>query len=157
MGTPVKFQGCNMVFSAPEGAENVKDLDCFTNGANNVLAVELDEAERKEFLETGRIFVSVLSGPNFFPIFVGTETSVRLLIAQDGGLAWPPPDDLAQQKLLREIHKLLGTEVARRQALRADPQKFNTAAVEIKRIMFNTLKLSEIKPVLTQYLEAINP
>lgn len=146
-----------MVFAAPKDAENVVDLECFTNGAHNVLAVELDEEERKEFLETGKIFVSVLSGPSFFPIFVGSETSVRELIKQDGREPWPSQRDLLQRKILREVHKLLGADLKRREACRKDPQKLNVAAVEVRRLLFNTVKLGEVKAIVTEYLDAIKP
>lgn len=156
MGSSVKFEGCNFTFKAPEGQEDrVKDLHCFTNGHHNVLAVELSEAEREEFLRTGLIYVSVLSGQNFFPIFVGTETTARECVEQDGGALWPSTDDIAQQKILREVHKVLGADKARRDAIRADPQRFNVACVEIKRLLFNSVKTKAIEPVLKQYLEHV--
>jgi len=155
MGSPVKFEGCNMVFKAPPDVDDVADLDVFTNGSHNVLAVELTDEEHKEYMKTGRIYVSIISGSQFFPIFVGTETSTLELLAQTGSPAWPSTADLAQQKILREIHKLLGADKARRDKCRQDPQRFNVAVTEIKRLLFNTVKPGDIRPILTQYLEAI--
>lgn len=87
MKNSVEFPGCNFTFTAPEGRDDVSDLRCFRNGKANVLAVKLTEAEKAEFLETGLIFVSVLSGPAFYPIYVGTESTVREVVA-DYGPVW---------------------------------------------------------------------
>ena len=155
MGQAVKFPGCNFVFKSPPDVENVNDLDVFTNGSHNVLAVELTPEEHKEYMKTGRIFVSVISGPNFFPIFVGTETTCRELLLQTNSPVWPSTEDLAQQKILREVHKLLGADQKRRDACRDNPQRFNVAVTEIKRLLFNAVKPGDIRPILKQYLEAI--
>jgi len=156
MGKAVKFEGCNFKFAAPEAAKNVVDLECFTNGSHNVLAVELTSEEHAEYMKTGRIFVSVLSGQHFFPIFVGTETSTRELVKQDGGVVWPSAEDLLEQKLIRETHKLLGGDAKQRQLCRTNPEHFNKACADIKRLLFNSVSVKEIRPIVSQYLAHID-
>ena len=86
MKETVKFTGCNFTYKAPEGRDDVSDLHCFKNGRANVLAVTLTEAEKQEFRETGLIYVSVMSGNVFYPIYVGTESTVREIVADYGGV-----------------------------------------------------------------------
>lgn len=87
MANAVAFDGCNAVFRAPEGREDISDLPLFRNGIVNVFAVELDDEERAEFEKTGRIFISILSGSTFYPIFVGSESSVRQVVV-DYAMPW---------------------------------------------------------------------
>lgn len=83
----VKFEGCNAVFSAPEGRDDVSDLPLFRGPIANVFAVELTNSEHAEYMRTGHIYVSILSGATFFPVYVGTESTVRE-IAADYGPVW---------------------------------------------------------------------
>jgi len=156
MGSPVKFEGCNMIFSAPKGSDNIKDLECFTNGKHNVLAVELDEEEKAEFEKTGRIWVSIMSGPTFFPIYVGTETTVRQVVLNDGGLVWPHEADLHQREILREIHTQFGADHARRELCRNNDQSFNTAVTEIRMLLFNKHRRKLVSESLREYLRHVN-
>lgn len=86
MGHGVDFEGSNFCFVAPEGREDVVDLPCFTNGRAVVLCVELSKEELIEVRETGKVWVSVLCGNNFYPVFVGSEESVRSVAVDYGGV-----------------------------------------------------------------------
>jgi hypothetical protein len=87
MGTPAPFPGANKLFSAPEGREDVSDLYVFSNGQANVSAWQLSPAELEEVNRTGIVFLSVLSGNCFYPAAVGSEESIRLMVA-DYGKVW---------------------------------------------------------------------
>lgn len=87
MGFPVQFNGSNFVFKAPEGREDVCDMHCFTNGVAVVSCVQLTEEERQEVIRTGQVWLSVLCGPNYYPTFIGSESSVRSVVV-DYGKVW---------------------------------------------------------------------
>lgn len=92
MGHAVKFPGCNAVFTAPEGRDDIYDLHLFRNRTANVMAFELTEDELAEINRTGRVFASVLSGPTFYPIAIGSERYVRE-VAINYGPVWPLTKD----------------------------------------------------------------
>jgi len=86
MAYPVKFEGSNVKLKKPP---NMDDLQCtelpiFKNGVNCVSCWEFSEEEIEYILKNKRIYVSIWSGPSQPPLFVGTETDVRMLIADNG-------------------------------------------------------------------------
>lgn len=87
MGIPADFPGANKVYRAPDGREDVGDLAVFFNGSAIVSAWKLDPAELAEVNRTGTVFLSVLSGGVLFPVAVGSEESIRLMVA-DYGQVW---------------------------------------------------------------------
>ena len=87
MGTPAHFPGANRLFRAPAGAENVSDLETFSNGNVIVSAWQLSPAELEAVNASGGIvFLSVFSSV-LFPVCVGSEDSIRMLAA-DFGPVW---------------------------------------------------------------------
>jgi hypothetical protein len=88
MAEAVPFFGANKVFRAPEGREDVSDLHTFANGIANVSAWRLSAEELAEVNRTDIVFLSVLSADVFYPVYLGSEDSVRLLVA-DYGKVWP--------------------------------------------------------------------
>lgn len=88
MAVPAHFPGANMVFTAPKDREDVCDLEVFTNGHANVSAWQLGPDELEAINRNGGIvYLSVLSGPVFYPVAVGSEESIRLMVA-DYGKVW---------------------------------------------------------------------
>lgn len=89
MAEAIKFPGANMVFKAPPGREDIVDLHNFRqpNGPANVSCWKLTPEELEEINRTGCVFLSVMSGNNFFPAFVGSEGVVRSVVA-DYGMLW---------------------------------------------------------------------
>lgn len=88
MSEPVKFDGCNRDFGPPPGLEEmVGRLPCFTNGRVVVSAHKLSSDELARVIETGVVFVSVMSGASVFPIYVGSEDTVKA-VASDTGSVW---------------------------------------------------------------------
>ena len=89
MGQPVAFPGVNRRFVAPAGEEErVGTLEVFTNGACIVSAWELTDAELAEIVRTRRVFLSVWSGDELYPVFVGAESVTRSVVV-DFGAVWP--------------------------------------------------------------------
>lgn len=84
MADAVNFPGSNIVMSAPVGAENVSDLHAFTNGVCCVSCWHLTADEIAEITKTGQVYVSVFMGGGMPPIFVGSETEVRNIVADYG-------------------------------------------------------------------------
>jgi len=83
MGSPVDFQGANLVLTAPDGVENVSPLPCFENGKQVVSCWLLDAAERAEIARTGRVFLVVV-GRSQPPVFVGSAMRAREMTADHG-------------------------------------------------------------------------
>lgn len=88
MGRPADFPGSNFTFLAPPGRDDVCDLHVFRRGPANVSAWQLSPEELEEVNRTGKVFLSILSGDIFFPVAVGSEESIRLMVA-DFGPVWP--------------------------------------------------------------------
>lgn len=154
MGRAVKFHGCNFMFKAPEGSENVDDLHCFTNGTANVLAVELTDAELAEVNRTKRVYVSVLSGNTFYPIRVGSESDIRELAYHNGG-AWETKQDKADKELIRIIHTQLGQDRKRFELVKKDPIIRATFAKEVDQLNFSREPLKNVYDILDKYLESM--
>lgn len=89
MGQGVKFDGANRAYGPPEGVseEQCRTLHVFTNGACLVSAWEFTDEEIEEIVRTRRAFLSVWSGSTLFPVFVGSETVTRGVVA-DFGAVW---------------------------------------------------------------------
>lgn len=89
MGQPVEFDGQITVFGPPKGKEEeIGTLPVFGNGVSVVSCWQLSEDELADIIANDRkLFVSVLSGPNVFPMFVGSEREVASVVA-DTGRIW---------------------------------------------------------------------
>jgi len=87
MAHPVQFDGCNKIFAAPKGRDDVGDLAVFTNGTCIVSGWELTDAEIDEIARTRRVFHSSMSGDVLFPQFIGSESVVRSVVC-DYGKVW---------------------------------------------------------------------
>ncbi len=88
MSEPVKFEGCTHDFGPPPGLdEMVGRLPCFLNGRTVVSAHKLSSEELARVVETGIVFVSVMSGVTVLPIYVGSEETVKA-VASDTGHVW---------------------------------------------------------------------
>ncbi|RBO89291.1 hypothetical protein DFR47_11619 [Pseudochrobactrum asaccharolyticum] len=70
----------------PQGAENVDVLHTYTNGSCSVFCLELSSDELAEVLRTGCVFLTVLSGQTQPPVFIGSETTVRSVVVDYGGV-----------------------------------------------------------------------
>jgi hypothetical protein len=85
MSEPVEFKGQTHIFNAPQGEEErCGKLPCFLNGHQVVSAWKLSEKELETVKETGIVFISVWSGTAVFPVYVGDESTVRMLTADFG-------------------------------------------------------------------------
>ena len=91
MAYPVQFPGANFVFTAPAGRDDIGDLFTFRqpNGPCNVSCWKLTPEELEEVTRTGCVFLSVMSGRMFFPVFVGSEQACRSVVV-DSGKVWEP-------------------------------------------------------------------
>lgn len=89
MASPIAFPGTNRTFNPPPGREDsIVPLPTFVNGNAIVSAWQLSDEEFEEVAKTRTVFVSIFSGLQLFPMFVGTHDVVRALIA-DTGPVWP--------------------------------------------------------------------
>lgn len=88
MGEPIKFEGCNVVMRAPEGAENVQDMHVYRTLHSCVSCWTLTAEELADINATGRIFLSVLAGGQQPPVYVGSERTCREVMI-DFGPVWP--------------------------------------------------------------------
>lgn len=92
MAQGIDFPGSNKTYTSPgtrEGTpdDRVRDLHVFTNGVCIVSCWKLTPEEIEEVNKTGCIFISIMSAPQLYPFFVGSEKNVRDVI-QDFGGAW---------------------------------------------------------------------
>ena len=89
MAYAVDFAGSNFTFKAPEGREDVSDLHTFRQrgGTCNMSCWQLSPEEIEEVSRTGRIYLSVMSGALFYPVFLGSESRVRSVVV-DYGPVW---------------------------------------------------------------------
>jgi hypothetical protein len=87
MAHPVHFAGANMRLLPPESAENVQEISTFTNGTCSVSCWELSAEEIDAIALTGRVWLSCLTGRTSPPVFVGSEETVRDVVA-DFGAVW---------------------------------------------------------------------
>lgn len=87
MAHPSNFPGANLTFKAPEGRDDVQDLHTFSNGVCVVSCWDLTDAEIEQIVRTRQVWLSVMCGPNFFPTYVGSESTVRSVVV-DYGRIW---------------------------------------------------------------------
>lgn len=89
MSEPVGWDGANVILKTPKGYTNeqVSDLHIFSNDVVCVSKWKLSKECIKEILETGCIFVEVLSGKTQPPVFIGSEEECRM-VAVDYGKVW---------------------------------------------------------------------
>lgn len=87
MAEPIPFAGANRILRAPAGREEtVQDLHTFTNGHCSVSCWRFTTEEVAEINRTGSFFLSVFSGPSQPPVFIGSETTVRGVVVDYGGV-----------------------------------------------------------------------
>lgn len=87
MGVPDnEWSGINRRLGPPSGKDEleVQPMGVFTNGQQCVSRWLLSPEELAEVARTGAVFVSIWSGGNQHPVYVGTEEDVRQLIAEHG-------------------------------------------------------------------------
>lgn len=89
MSKPVDFKGSNKTLLPPKGytKEQVIPMYIFTNNVACVSKWKLSEEALKEAVETGCLFISLLSGQTQPPIFIGSEEEVRAVVI-DYGKVW---------------------------------------------------------------------
>lgn len=89
MAEPIKFAGHTHDFGPPVGLdEMVGRLPVFMNGATVVSAWQLAPEELQAIIDSGgQVFLSVMSGMQVFPCYVGSEESVKA-VASDTGKVW---------------------------------------------------------------------
>jgi len=85
MAYPIVFDGCNKVYKAPPGRDDVGDLAVYSNGSCIVSCWQLTPEELEEVNRTGCVFMSSMSGDVLFPQFVGSRSVVRSVIVDYGG------------------------------------------------------------------------
>jgi hypothetical protein len=84
MSAPVNFKGHNHVLKPPPDSENVLPLPIFRNGRCCVSCWQFTKKELAEINRTGRVYVTVFSGNSQPPVYVGSETTVREVVADYG-------------------------------------------------------------------------
>lgn len=89
MSQPIAFDGHNLTFGPPPGLdEMVGSLPVFMNGRTVVSAWKLDPVELQAVIDSGGVvFVSIMSGMQVFPCYVGSEESTKS-VASDTGKVW---------------------------------------------------------------------
>jgi hypothetical protein len=98
MASGTDFPGSNAVLGAPKGVENVIPLSVFRNGVCCVSCWQLSDEELVEIIKTRRVYLSVFWGDTQPPVFLGSETAVRDMIADYGGLEKMTPQDLIEMR-----------------------------------------------------------
>jgi len=88
MGQPIAFEGSNVGMRAPEGAENVQDMQVYRTRHSCVSCWTFSPEELAEINQTGRVFLSVLAGGQQPPVYVGSESTCREVMV-DFGPVWP--------------------------------------------------------------------
>jgi hypothetical protein len=86
MADPVRFDGCNTKMTAPAGSEQtVRDMYVFNNGTTTVSCWRLSAQELDQVNSSGGlVWLSVFMGRTTPPTFVGSEDTVRGMIADYG-------------------------------------------------------------------------
>lgn len=112
MGQGINWIGANCVINPPPGDEGtVSELALFrSRGGANVACIELDDQELEDVRNSGRVFAAVFSGHTFFPIFVGSERTVQMMVA-DTGPTFPRDDTHAAKVRRSAIRFTLAPEV----------------------------------------------
>ena len=84
MSAPIKFNGYNRILNPPPDSENVLPLPIFRNGKCCVSCWQLTKEELAEINRTGRVYISIFSGETQPAVYVGSETTVREVVADYG-------------------------------------------------------------------------
>ncbi|MDE0880363.1 MAG: hypothetical protein OSB00_17155 [Sphingomonas bacterium] len=89
MAEAIDFHGSNFTFTAPPGRDDIRDLHTFRqhDGPANISCWRLTEDELAAVIRSGCVFLSVMSGRHFPPVFVGSEETVRSVVV-DYGKVW---------------------------------------------------------------------
>jgi hypothetical protein len=87
MGTPVKFAGYNVNLQTPLNSENIAVIPVFNNSICTVSCWELSDEELAEIIKSKRVYLTVLFGKTSPPVYVGSEETVRSVVADYG--VWP--------------------------------------------------------------------
>lgn len=89
MAHGVNFKGSNKTYGPPPGVpeDQCASLHVFTNGKCIVSCHQLTPEELEEINRTGKVWQSVWSGQTLFPVFIGSETTVRSVVV-DYGPVW---------------------------------------------------------------------
>lgn len=89
MAIPKVISGANVIFQAPAGEEDrVCDLAVFRNRGGLISAWELSDAELAEIVRTRTVYLNVMGG-DLPPVFVGSESEMRALSLDMGGVLPP--------------------------------------------------------------------
>lgn len=89
MATPKCIAGANVVYRAPKGEEDrVADLAVFANRGGLISAWALSDAEIAEIVRTRTVYLNV-AGHALPPVFVGSESEMRALSLDMGGVLPP--------------------------------------------------------------------
>lgn len=85
MGAPVRnWPHANMTFMPPEGRDDVIPVDVFRNRGFIVMPIQLDAAELAEVNASGGVLFLSIMGHGMPPVFVGSESTVKDVIAEAG-------------------------------------------------------------------------
>ena len=84
MTTGGHINGHNVTMMPPDGADDVSPIRAFRNEHCCVTAWDLDDESLAEIIRTRRVYLTVLMGGGMPPVFVGTESEVRDLVANYG-------------------------------------------------------------------------
>ena len=85
MAYAVNFIGSNLTLLAPPGREDVSDLHVFRNRNMVVSCWQLEPAEIKQIVKTGKVYLSIL-GPTMAPAYLGAEDDMRAFTFDYGPL-----------------------------------------------------------------------
>jgi hypothetical protein len=85
MGFPAPFVGSKPI-AAPPDREDILPGHFFTNGKCVVSAWQLTPEEIAVInANGGKVFVSVMSGGDFYPTLVGSSETIRMMLLDYGG------------------------------------------------------------------------
>lgn len=86
MAHPVKFNGMNDELDKPSSMDDLQcsSLPVYRNGVNCVSCWEFSDEEIQEIIKTKRVYISLWSGRTQPPIYIGSESDVRQIIADNG-------------------------------------------------------------------------
>lgn len=85
MARPVKFKGMTINYKGPPDTDNVGDLPVMQHRGGITCCWELSDEELEEVQRTGRVYYYHASH-TIFPMFIGSESTMRGLTAEMGPL-----------------------------------------------------------------------
>lgn len=82
----VDFKGTNLCLGPPRGMDEtqVSTIHGFATKATVVTCWEPSPEEMQEIVMSGKIYLSVFMGGTMPPVFVGSESEIRLMTADYG-------------------------------------------------------------------------